>query len=110
VKGVKDIIEGVSLARAGRREPSLLLAAEECAQYESMPPDGFARLLNRLEKQMYSHARNLEFEQAAALRDRIQVIKDRKFGKAGEGDERERIGASGSARPARGAASPRQQD
>jgi excinuclease ABC subunit B len=110
VKGVKDIIEGVSLARAGRREPSLLLAAEECAQYESLPPEDFARLLNRLEKQMYNHARNLEFEQAAALRDRIQVIKDRKFGKAGEGEERARIRASGSARPARGAASPRQRD
>jgi excinuclease ABC subunit B len=80
VKQVKDIIEGVQFARAGRRDTLPLLAAEEQAEYEALSPDALARLLNKLEKQMYLHARNLEFEQAAALRDRIEQIKASRFG------------------------------
>jgi len=80
VKEVKEIIEGVQFSRAGGREAVPLLAAEEQAEYEALSPDAFARLLNKLEKQMYTHARNLEFEQAAALRDRIQLIKTSRFG------------------------------
>jgi excinuclease ABC subunit B len=79
VKEVRDIIEGVPLARSERHDPGALLAAEEEAEYEALAPDAFARLLNRLEKDMYAHARNLEFEQAARLRDRIQRIKTRRF-------------------------------
>jgi len=80
VKEVKDIIDGVAYARSGRSEPAALLAAEEAAEYELLSPDALARMLNKLEKQMYTHARNLEFEQAAGLRNRIQAIKARNFG------------------------------
>jgi len=104
MKEVKDIIEGVPLVRVGRREPPQLLAAEETARYESLPPEDFARMLGKLEKQMYNHARNLEFEQAAQLRDRIQAIKERIFGKTGQGGP---VNAARSSRPARGAAAPR---
>ena len=82
VKEVKDIIDGVAYARPGRGEPAALLAAEEAAEYELLSPDALARMLNKLEKQMYAHARNLEFEQAAALRNKIQAIKARNFGVA----------------------------
>jgi excinuclease ABC subunit B len=82
VKEVKDIIDGVAYARPGRSEPAVLLAAEEAAEYELLSPDALARMLNKLEKQMYAHARNLEFEQAAALRNRIQAIKSSNFGVA----------------------------
>jgi len=82
VKEVKDIIDGVAYARPGRSEPAALLAAEEAAEYELLSPDALARLLNKLEKQMYTHARNLEFEQAAALRNKIQAIKAHNFGLA----------------------------
>ncbi len=82
VKEVKDIIDGVAYARPGRSEPAALLAAEEAAEYELLSPDALARMLNKLEKQMYAHARNLEFEQAAALRNKIQAIKARNFGVA----------------------------
>jgi len=82
VKEVKDIIDGVAYARPGRSEPAALLAAEEAAEYELLSPDALARMLNKLEKQMYTHARNLEFEQAAALRNKIQAIKERNFGVA----------------------------
>ena len=80
VKEVKDIIDGVAYARPGRNETASLLAAEEAAGYELLSPDALARMLNKLEKQMYTHARNLEFEQAAALRNKIQAIKARNFG------------------------------
>jgi excinuclease ABC subunit B len=83
VKAVKDIIDGVAYARSGRNEPAQLLAAEEAAEYESLSPDALARRLNKLEKQMYAHARNLEFEQAAALRNKIQAIKACSFGAVG---------------------------
>jgi len=82
VKQVKDIIDGVAYARPGRNVSAVLLAAEEATGYESLSPDALARLLNKLEKQMYTHARNLEFEQAAALRNRIQAIKACNFGVA----------------------------
>jgi len=78
VKQVKDLIEGVPLARPDRRVAPLL-AAEEAAEYASLTPSSLAKLLAKLEKQMYAHARNLEFEQAAALRDRIEAIKTRQF-------------------------------
>ena len=91
IKAVKEIIDGVppthplfgtknygtKSAHAGRE---FLHAAEEEAEYAAMPPDAFAKLLNKLEKQMYMHARNLEFEQAGALRDKIHLIRSRKFG------------------------------
>jgi excinuclease ABC subunit B len=82
VKEVKDIIDGVAYARPGRSEPAAMLAAEEAAEYESLSPDALARMFNKLEKQMYTHARNLEFEQAAALRNKIQAIKEHNFGVA----------------------------
>jgi excinuclease ABC subunit B len=82
VKEVKDIIDGVAYARPGRSELAPLLAAEEAAEYELLSPEALARTLNKLEKKMYTHARNLEFEQAAALRNKIQAIKARNFGVA----------------------------
>ena len=54
-----------------------------------MAPDALAKLLNKLEKQMYVHARNLEFEQAAALRDKLHTIRSRQFGVV-EGSARKR--------------------
>ena len=80
VKDVKDIIDGVAYARSGRHDATQLLAAEETAAYQALAPEALARLLSKLEKQMYTHARNLEFEQAAALRNKIQAIKSNNFG------------------------------
>jgi excinuclease ABC subunit B len=83
VKPVKEIIDGVQpraysgRARHGSRPAALV--AEEAAAYEGMAPVALGRLLGKLEKQMYEHARNLEFEQAAALRDRINAIRQRQL-------------------------------
>jgi excinuclease ABC subunit B len=81
MKAVKDIIEDVPYARAGVPSRGIgLEAAEESAEYAAMKPEALARTLDRLEKQMYRHARNLEFEQAAALRDRIAQLRARSIG------------------------------
>ncbi len=86
VKAVKDIIEGVQRGRyapgRGRRPSPDLVVAEEAAEYASMAPGALANVLKRLEKQMYERARNLEFEEAAALRDKIQAIRENRFGAA----------------------------
>lgn len=79
VKDVKDIIDGVAYSRSGQTELGQLLAAEESVAYQALSPDAMSRMLNKLEKQMYAHARNLEFEQAAALRNKIQAIKSISF-------------------------------
>ncbi len=91
VKAVKEIIDGVSPAhplfgtknygaKSAHVGREFLRAAEEEAEYAAMAPDALAKLLGKLEKQMYTHARNLEFEQAAALRDKIHTIRSRQFG------------------------------
>ena len=49
-------------------------AAEEAAKYLSESPVKLAKKIAALEKQMYNHARNLEFEEAAKVRDQIHQI------------------------------------
>ena len=48
----------------------------EAAQYRAMAPDKLAAKLRDLEAQMYKHAENLEFEQAAQLRDEIERVRE----------------------------------
>jgi excinuclease ABC subunit B len=83
-KAVKDIIDGVHQGRPGATKAAsargLLEAAEEAAEYKAMAPEALSRKLNQLEKQMHQHARNLEFEQAAAIRDKIRRLRDANFG------------------------------
>ena len=38
-----------------------------------------AKQIEAMEQQMYEHARNLEFEDAALIRDKLQALKDGKF-------------------------------
>jgi excinuclease ABC subunit B len=52
------------------------------AQVEDMSEKDVAREIKRLEKQMLEHARNLEFEQAARVRDQLGLLKARAFGAA----------------------------
>ncbi|MDH3638042.1 MAG: excinuclease ABC subunit UvrB [Gammaproteobacteria bacterium] len=85
-KAVRDIIDGVtdrSVVRGRSRGSGRRVGrgvADQTAEYASMSAENLARILAGLEKQMFEHARNLEFEQAAELRDRIQGIRDRTFG------------------------------
>jgi excinuclease ABC subunit B len=76
-KRIKDLIEGVYDAGAAAAE---LRAAQQEARYEAMSEKQIARELRRLEKEMVACARNLEFEKAAELRDRLAELKKRVFG------------------------------
>jgi excinuclease ABC subunit B len=48
--------------------------AEEEVEYAALTPQQMARRIKALEKEMYRHAKDLEFEKAAALRDRIKAL------------------------------------
>jgi excinuclease ABC subunit B len=78
-KRIKDIIDGVYDAEGSRLD---LKAAEEQARYEAMTEKEIGREIKRLEKQMLEHARNLEFEQAAHVRDQLADLKRKVFGVA----------------------------
>jgi excinuclease ABC subunit B len=72
-KRVADIMEG---AYAGAPLPARQYAkvAEQEAAWAALNPQQMARKLKELEKQMIEHARNLEFEEAARIRDRIREL------------------------------------
>ena len=78
-KRIKDIIDGIYDAEVAGKN---LKAAEEAARYEVMSEKDLSREIRRLEKAMQEHARNLEFEQAAAARDELFRIKQLAFGGA----------------------------
>ena len=80
-KRITDIIDGVYDAAAGQRE---LKAAQQQANYEAMSEKQLSRELRRLEKEMLEHARNLEFEKAAAARDELFRLRQQVFGISGE--------------------------
>ncbi|HHO82004.1 MAG TPA: excinuclease ABC subunit UvrB, partial [Halothiobacillus sp.] len=82
-KSVEDILEAgestIPGARPGSRKQRKKLA-EETAAYHTLSPQQAARKLKELEAAMYKHAHNLEFEEAARLRDQIQQLKEQSFG------------------------------
>ena len=55
-------------------------AAERRAVYEVMTPEQLLKRAAKLEKKMLKHARDLEFEEAAKLRDEIQQLRSEAFG------------------------------
>ncbi|MBS0405916.1 MAG: excinuclease ABC subunit UvrB [Proteobacteria bacterium] len=83
VKQVRDLIDGVYSEKAGREAERMRAAA--AVEPEALSEKDLARELRRLEKLMLEHARNLEFEQAARVRDQLAALKQRVLGAAGEG-------------------------
>jgi excinuclease ABC subunit B len=51
--------------------------AEQEAEYAALTPEQMAKRIKQLEKEMHEHARNLEFEEAARLRDQIRGLQGR---------------------------------
>ncbi|WP_372865555.1 excinuclease ABC subunit UvrB [Spongiibacter sp.] len=84
-KSVEDILEAAAApgSKANRRGRDQRKAAEPAGDYlldaESMAPGELAKMLKTMEQQMQEHAKNLEFEAAAKLRDRLHEIKERMF-------------------------------
>src|SRR5438046_43949 len=76
-KRIKDMIDGVYDFDEGTK---LLKAAQVRAKYQAMGEKDLEKELKQIEKQMLDAARNLEFEKAAALRDRLFELKEAMFG------------------------------
>jgi excinuclease ABC subunit B len=82
VKKVRDMIDGVMSSKAGKD------AAKEAERRDMLRATGveeftekdLAKRIKQLEKQMFEAAKNLEFEQAARLRDQLVQLKERAFG------------------------------
>jgi excinuclease ABC subunit B len=79
VKRIKDLIDGVYSEKSGKEAEKLQMAQ---AMVEDMSEKDIAKEIKRLEKQMVEHAKNLEFEKAARVRDQLHVLKAQAFGAA----------------------------
>jgi excinuclease ABC subunit B len=77
VKQIKDLIDGVYSAAASKEMEKQAL---QRAMVEDMSEKDVAKEIKRLEKQMLEHARNLEFEKAARVRDQLALLKEQAFG------------------------------
>ena len=84
VKKVRDLIDGVYSEKSGKEAERIEQAALQRAKVEDMSEKDVAREIKRLEKQMLEHARNLEFEKAARVRDQLAQLKAQAFGAAGD--------------------------
>ncbi|WP_062361679.1 excinuclease ABC subunit UvrB [Variovorax paradoxus] len=80
VKQVRDLIDGVYSEKTGKEMAKLDL---ERAKVEDMSEKDIAREIKRLEKLMMEHARNLEFEKAARVRDQLALLREQAFGASG---------------------------
>jgi excinuclease ABC subunit B len=80
VRAVMDVMEGArvdpeSLKARGKQRK----VAEEAAEYAALTPAQFASRVKALEQKMYKHARDLEFEEAAAVRDQLRRLREAGF-------------------------------
>jgi excinuclease ABC subunit B len=69
--------------KAGKEAEKLERDAMHLAQVEEMSEKDISREIKRLEKLMMEHARNLEFEKAARVRDQLAILKEQAFGAPG---------------------------
>ena len=76
-KAVADIMEG---AYSDSDRDGKLKVAEGGVDYSKLTPDQVVRRIKKLEQEMFKHARNLEFEEAARLRDQIQKLRNVELG------------------------------
>jgi excinuclease ABC subunit B len=81
-KKIADIMEGAREPAPGRgrskqRGMTERMVAEDPADYASLDAHSAAALIKKLEAQMYRHAQNLEFEDAARLRDEIRRVREK---------------------------------
>src|SRR6185295_8754984 len=79
-KKIKDMIDGVYSEKAGKDD---LQRAHDAAEVEVLSEKDLAKRIKQLEKQMLEHARNLEFEKAARVRDQLAMLREQAFGAPG---------------------------
>ncbi len=72
-KAIADILEGATPG-GPRSAREYAQVAEEMVEYASLTPAQIACKIKALEKEMYGYAKDLEFEKAAAVRDRLKEL------------------------------------
>ena len=82
-KEIRDIIDGVYKSDSLENEFGLV----DGQDYEKMGPKELAREIKRLENEMFEHAKNLEFEKASEVRDKLASIRKQVFGATPGEDE-----------------------
>ena len=79
VRRIADIMEGARSEvgnHRGSKASRRAAVAEESADYTQLSAQQAAAMLKKLEAQMYRHAKNLEFEDAAHVRDQIHQLRE----------------------------------
>ncbi|UQV48078.1 excinuclease ABC subunit UvrB [Janthinobacterium lividum] len=79
-KSIREMIDGVYSPQEARET---LQVAQEAAKFEAMSEKQVSKEIKRLEKLMVDHAKNLEFEKAAQVRDQLHLLKQQLFGAPG---------------------------
>ena len=79
-KQVRELIDGVVSDKTARDD---LKNAQAAAEVEGLSEKDLGKRIKLLEKQMLEHARNLEFEKAARVRDQLALLREQAFGAAG---------------------------
>jgi len=82
-KKIKDMIDGVYSNAAQKAMGEGMVDEAATAKVESMSEKQISKEIKRLEKLMVDHAKNLEFEKAAQVRDQLHVLKQQAFGAPG---------------------------
>jgi excinuclease ABC subunit B len=77
MEGARSEVPGRGRGKSTRGRGATAAVAEQAADYASLSPDQASTLIKRLEAEMRKHAENLEFEEAAKLRDRIHQLRER---------------------------------
>ncbi len=83
VRQIMDVMEGARSEQAPgerRGRGKTQRVAEPVEDYAAMPPAKLTAKLAALEQKMYQHARDLEFEDAAQVRDEIRKLKEASLG------------------------------
>ncbi|MFM7396998.1 MAG: excinuclease ABC subunit UvrB [Gammaproteobacteria bacterium] len=78
-EGAAPLPKGKATARMGKMSKKAGRGAEQGAVHELRPEQALRRM-KQLETEMFKHARNLEFEEAARLRDEIETLRRAGFG------------------------------
>ena len=76
LKSITDILQVAIPGSGSSNNKSVSKVTEKPADYQALTPKQLGKKLKQLEDEMYRYAKNLEFEQAAKLRDEIKVLQE----------------------------------
>ena len=77
---MRELLDGVYGDRGAKDD---IKAANDAASLQGMTEKDLGKRIKQLERQMLDHARNLEFEKAARVRDELARIREQVFGAPG---------------------------